>query len=389
MLGAGCDVPQKVNWLPDSSGIIFTEKEGACVSQFDLKRNAKRILVTDAGLGTDRGNPSPLGLRSDGLQFAVAVTELAQTKGSKIETYTSHIRIYDIDGNILQTTKPFTIQSSLDYASRTDNLVTEKVPVDWSGPKNKICFIVGEAGAKPCVIYDCSTEKYRNVGNIMPLQHVFSAVRPDGKGFVGLKETESNNTKFVFVEWDGWISEGEEFKAFNEPPESTFTGVDQGRWRGKTFIVKTVSSFKTVDSECQEFEFDTDLMKVKVHKTQPVVVGELMNLVGVHKFSDSDLQICSFYQKPKTFRLELQNTLEGRRKVLGIWELGEGFRFVPSPDDKKVAIVKKDKILIFDEEGLVAEVEREVAEVNREGAEEVDQKTASKPKMKDAQNPPR
>ncbi|MDC0265715.1 hypothetical protein OAK32_01385 [Mariniblastus sp.] len=390
LLGAGCEVQQKVNWLPDSSGIIFTEKGGACVSQFDLKRNAKRILVTDAGLGTDSENASPLGLRSDGLQFAVAVTEIAPTKGSKIKTHTSHIRIYDIDGNILQTTKPFTIQSSLGYASDTDKLVTKTVPVDWSGPKNKICFVIQFSGDKSaCVIYDCSTEKYRNVGNIMPLQAFFSAVRPDGKGFVGMKNVKPNETpKFVFVEWDGWISESEESDLFEEKIDGV-PSWDQGRWRGKTFILKVMlTSEDAGDSEWQEMEFDTDLMKLKVLKSQPVVVGELTNLASVHKFSDSDLQICSYSEKNGTYRLELQNTFEGRRKVLGVRKLAYG-TFYPSPDDKKVAISKEDKILIFDEKGLVAEVDREVAEVNREGAEEVDQETASKPKMKDAQNPPR
>lgn len=66
---SGCD-EDEFHWLPESSGIILTDKFGTQVIRYELEKKKTRVVAADTNSAT-----SVLGLREDGKQFVVATDE--------------------------------------------------------------------------------------------------------------------------------------------------------------------------------------------------------------------------------------------------------------------------------------------------------------------------
>jgi len=83
----GCELPG-VAWLPDSSGIVFTENKGTRLVHYDLKKKARRVIVNDTGTRTTWPAVSP-----DGKQVAVARWTAIPGKASQLQ-----VILYNLDG---------------------------------------------------------------------------------------------------------------------------------------------------------------------------------------------------------------------------------------------------------------------------------------------------
>jgi hypothetical protein len=345
---AGC-VPELVLWLPDSSGLLFTDKDGSRVVHFDLKRNAKRIVVADTGTNT----PWPA-IRVDGTQFAVAKCELKYTKGSTAHTITTQIQIYDMSGDLLKTSEPHTRTEENNRATANETTVAE-MALNWSGPKTKILT--------PSAIYDCSNDTWSNLDGIMPFPLENSPVRPDGKGFLATTAGgASEEQKLCFVDWDGWISE------FKPPAKFTYAAINfyaaiDFQWKDAIAVLTFADAI---------YEFDSVTMKTTKTATSAAVIGDLTQLSMIHSFPGGQFQICCFHDRDeRTWRLELQEPKKGRRKVLmsnSDYPEPPSWFSSPSPDGKKLAVTMmsskygsdRSKIIVLDGSGkIIASVDTE------------------------------
>lgn len=99
---SGC-VPENVVWLKDSSGIVYSDKEGRRLVRYDFAKKATRVIVADTGTETRWPAISP-----DGRLVAVARIELATTQGSNRHTIRSQVFIYDVDGNLVAQSTIYT-----------------------------------------------------------------------------------------------------------------------------------------------------------------------------------------------------------------------------------------------------------------------------------------
>ncbi len=347
----GC-IPEKLQWLPDSSGIIFTDKSGSRLVHFDLTRIAKRIVVANTGTNT----PMPA-MRSDGTKLAVARRERKYTQGSNLVIDTTQIQIYDLKGTLLKVSKPHVVQVKHTSSFSETKTDLSEAGLDWSGPYSKI--LTKDA------IYDCDGDNWTGLDGVEPAQFVLHdcpAIRPDGKGFVAIsfpaekKRAPQTAPKIFFVTWDGWRSE---FKNFEElyinieehykKNASDSHGIVTGwEWRG----TKLVSGL---------LEFDTDSSEATLIALSPVlpeIVGDTKALRERHFFPSTGYQICEFSGENGDWRLELQDSKKGRQKVLmsnkNVAGLPREFR--PSPDGKHVAVrigIEPVNIYVFDGNGNV------------------------------------
>ncbi len=210
---AGC-VPGFA-WLPDSSGLIFSAGErGQKLVHYDLARNRRHVLVEDTGAETNWPAVSP-----DGRQIAVA--KLLLKKGEKKTNL--QVLLYSRAGKLLKRSKVFDwAESDKPAPSDANNDRTAWPQLFWGPKDDKI--IVHAVGYT--AIYDAQADRLIHAGQGWLLAFGGTPVRPDGAGFLIIKN------------WQRWLKSGDGKNQQGVDPEFTF--VD---WRGKVQPLKAPGLF--------------------------------------------------------------------------------------------------------------------------------------------------
>jgi hypothetical protein len=208
---SGC-VPG-VAWLPDSSGFIYTSGEHFTkLVHYDVAKGEQHVLVEDTGAGTLWPALSPDGQR-------IAVAKLTLTKGQK--TTKLQVILYSRAGKELERSKVFD-WVELEKPAPTEAETSMLPQLFWAPQGNKI--IVHTSGADQggyTAIYDVKADRLIHAGEAQLLTFGSTPVRPDGAGFLVMKN----------MHWPNWW----EKKAGEADPDPQFAFVD---WQGKEKALK-------------------------------------------------------------------------------------------------------------------------------------------------------
>lgn len=339
---SGCGLPNAVLWLPDSSGIIFSEQDGSRLVQFDLSRQASRVIVRD----TNTNTPWPA-LRSDGKRVAVAKVEQFQTKDSDQIIVRTQVLIYDLNGRLVKESSVHKRIKKLEEPSSKTECTIGQSALNWAGPPSKI-IVYGEGVA----IYDCVKDNWLRLEEVFPWPFGNMPVRPDGEGFVaGVKG------RLCFVDWAGWISEFDLPLDFDEKSNPLIGN----EWNDDVFRL----IFRN-----EVLEFNTSSMKASRKKKPVDLVRSDDDLTAIYRFDGNVSQLCLFTKhksgdsdsKQDEWKLEIQIPTLGKRKVLFTNREYRGLAtlsFFPSPDKKKVALELVDQrddkrvIVVIDDSGEI------------------------------------
>jgi hypothetical protein len=216
---AGC-VPG-VAWLPDSNGFIYTSGEHFTkLVHYDVAKGQEHVLVEDTGAATLWPALSPDGQR-------IAVARLTVTKGLK--TTKLQVILYSRAGKELDRSKVFDWME-LEKPAPDDAVEkpTGMLPqLFWAPHGDKIIVHtsgVHTSGAEQggyTAIYDVKADKLIHAGDAQLLTFGSTPVRPDGAGFLVMKN----------MHWPNWWVE----KAGEVDPDPRFAFVD---WQGEEKALK-------------------------------------------------------------------------------------------------------------------------------------------------------
>ena len=321
LVGAGgCD-ERRIDWLPDSSGFVYTDKGGSRVVHYDLVRKAKRVIAQEANANCVRPAVSPAGKA-----VAVVREEWVSVTGSRDVTVKTQIVIYDFEGRELRRSKVLERTDPREKAATETGTTTQASWVVWAGHADKILT--------PWAIYDRAKDKWVPLAAV-PVALQVPACVPTPKGFLASGRADGMDDYTVFfVDWDGWASEFKE--RFKEPDEFNRSSAS-GAWDGGVWRLTTSAGVYSFDTTTLKHEFKKQLDKGWEAAGKPV---------WFHRFPGSDVHLCKFTKKMEQARndwdtiswLELRVPGKQRRKV--VFREGEytGFSAFPSPDGKRLAI---------------------------------------------------
>jgi hypothetical protein len=199
-VSAGC-IPG-VGWLPDSSGFVFTAgPTNTRLVHYDLAKGRQEVLVEDTGAGTLWPAVSPDGKR-------IAVARWAVTKGQKQTSL--QVIIYSRAGKELSRSKMLDWIVLKDQGPQASD--RSALPLLFWAPQGDRIVVTT---AVHTGIYDLKKNELVYSGPGILLAFGGSAVRPDGAGFLVIKNSEwmqswdrkdakrDINPGFAFVTWDG------------------------------------------------------------------------------------------------------------------------------------------------------------------------------------------
>jgi hypothetical protein len=326
-LAAGCNMPG-VAWLPDSSGFVFTEAKGARVVHYDVKKKARRVVVTDTGTRTIWPAVSP-----DGKQVAVARWAQFPDRTSQLQ-----VTLYDLDGKMAHRSRAYPWSEA-----RANQPEVGLTCLFWARA-DKLVVFTGEDTA----LYDPFQNTLVRVANCMPWPVGNNPARPDGRGFLASVRRGAGE-KLSFVTWDG--------KA--RPLDLGPRAEDEGTGDGLTWD-RSVASFRTPQAA---YHLDTARLTVKRdEKGKLDVVTNGDKVEAAHVFPGGSVLVVLENPKPpgvgeqQRSRIEFQNPQARTRRVLApkVETMPWGF---PSPDRKLFALYygpggsKEVKILVVDGAG--------------------------------------
>lgn len=204
---AGCQVPQNaIQWLPDSSGFIYT-KSSPFMGRSDVDTLCHYSAVywqtledgvREKPIASGRGRPS---LSADGKEVAFATIQ-ESADGVQVQ-----IHIYDLSGNEIHKSKPFLDPRLGSVAYWAD--------VVWS-PNGRfllICTTPQPGKTLETLAYDTKASVFRHFEGVsapLMMDDVLgcSPCSSDGRGFLAARMTEDPRRvkpfkELLFVEWEG------------------------------------------------------------------------------------------------------------------------------------------------------------------------------------------
>jgi hypothetical protein len=338
LVATGCD-EDAVVWLPDSSGFIYTNDDGTQVLHFDIKRRAKRIILSHMG-----GTTWP-GLSADGKRVAVADCTVTTTEGTSLIQYSLTVTLYSLEGEQLKRSKPITFTDTLTAAAEKSSVEKINVCLDWSGPANKI-LVVGHK----LRIYDTVQDKFRILPDCTTwLPGSGSSVTPDKKGFLAFKlvgasaiETILSDADFsvgtysvVYYDWDGWETDFEGDDLETILGQNGINGLFGSHWVDETTCV----------IEAEKGTMTVDLLK-KTATASSTVRPSLLStgkLVWRGRLGEK-AELCAYdaANENQAPRIRVEIHIPSERKRREVLAAGEyrlmAHNFFPSPNGSLVAI---------------------------------------------------
>jgi hypothetical protein len=330
--GAGC-VPDAVIWLPDSSGVIYTDKDGARLNHYDLGKKATRVICADTGTRTPWPAVSP-----DGSRVAVCRQVIIQPPNSKTKTTESQFIIYTLDGTEVHRSRIHQAQGPSEANAKAGETL-EGTGLIW--PTKDAIFLAG-------LRYEVSRQRFSK-DDIFPM--IFGA-SPDGESYLGVdyeRRTEDGKIRLVLVDKDGWTQTADQLV---EEHASYSTWTQHFRWSGPV---------ATCQGRGKSLRIDIRNMTVTETEQQldsPVPNAEL---VVAHDFPEKKTRIYALNEDAAdgTPRgMLLLQSLENKkfRRLLTLDGTGFPFGGIPfffrSPCDRffavRVPIDDENRILIYD-----------------------------------------
>jgi deoxyribonuclease V len=308
ILGFQTGCVQNVAWLPDSSGVIYSNQEGTCLRHYDLDRKTTREFVASTNAKTPCVGVSP-----DGKLVAVARLMKYPDRDSTVE-----VVFFDLAGKEVKRGRAHTW--SKDRDPNGPNL--ELVMVSWPLP-NKLLIYSGTTG-----IYDRERDQIIQVEEVMPWLTGNTPVRPDRKMFLAELQN-GDQPKLGLVDWEGkiqplnWVI-----------PQGNLAPCVELIWDGN--IARLVSAEAA-------WLVDTDKKTIKeLEKGAPNVLKGEGELRCMHTFPEGGYRLCVFQCKiegkdSNYARIELQKPADRKQLVL-VKKVNPFLTLFPSPDRKRVAV---------------------------------------------------
>jgi hypothetical protein len=326
LLIAGC-IPS-VAWFPDSSGLVFTEKDGRRLVHFDVKTRQCQVLVEDTRAKTLWPAVSP-----DGKRIAVAAWQHQGDRPSMLQ-----VAIY------LSTGTEEWRSTAFEWNRSTNRKETDlgETYVYWL-TKDRLLVQAGETA-----LYERDRDRLVRLPGVGPYPAVSSPVRPDGKGFLALHRTRDSKDELAFVDWQGKVHP----IAGEWPPEPFPFGYFL-RWEKDTAILAGPAT---------TLRADTHTRKLTQDKVRPAVMAADGDLCLAYPFPRIRTVLCLYQDsKPrpgeteKFCRIELHDLAARKRRLLLDRCALVPLAF-PSPDGKMVALryyptQETCRILILDSAG--------------------------------------
>jgi hypothetical protein len=324
---SGC-VPG-VAWRPDSSGFVYTDREGKRLLDFDLKTKKSSVLVADTGTATAWPAMSP-----DGKQLAVARAEERKGLPRRVQ-----VARYSSEGKLVGRSPWFELSGDPGKNNKVDATF-----LHWAAADR--ILVIAEATA----IYDVAKDRLIEVPEVAPWVAGMWGLRPDGKGFLAYDES-GEDVKLFFVGWDG---KKQAIKG-GWPKKEEYLLVG---WEKNTAILRSGDRMA---------EADLDKLTLAESKRKPVAFLEAEGeRSGYWLFPGKQMAVCVYTKMEKTpkgsrkyQRIEVEDLAGKNRRV--VVPKGEVFSvFAPSPDRKHVAIYYSladkggGKILVVSSAGDVA-----------------------------------
>jgi hypothetical protein len=223
---SGC-VPEKIVWLADSSGFVFTTgQEHDRIVHYDVPQTKWRIVVDNSRANT----PWP-GVRPEDNHIAVAKC----FSGDKC--YKLQVRVYNMEGRL--------VHESADYLWRPEpsnraSTALHKAAAAWCPKTDRILIsAAGHAG-----YYDYQKKSLHHLpDDLRPVLEGPFPIRPDGAGFLATRG-EGESVRLVFHRWTGNETE-------ITPPETLKTGEGwfSAKWKGKAIILSCGFGDTEIDTE--------------------------------------------------------------------------------------------------------------------------------------------
>lgn len=321
----GC-YERDVAWLPDSSGFVYTDKEGTRLVQYDVGKKARRVIVEDTKLYCRGPAVSP-----DGKHFALAKCESTSTVGSRTVTRKLVVVIFDREGREQGRSKVLEFEENARAPAGEYDTGTSPgwSLVCWEGHPDRLLTPFG--------IYDRKADRWIKLPAI-PIVFTVPGCPPTAKGFLaaevdplkpGVTEKKGER-KLCFIDWDGWASD------FKEPVKDLERDeLISGGWDDRTWRLVTTGGV---------YSFDTVGLKHEFTKVPDKAWDALGRPGRYHRFAGTDLVLAAFERKLKpdgyetAHRLELHAPGKQRRKVVFVDGEYLGFHLYPSPNGKLVAV---------------------------------------------------
>ncbi|MCA9092425.1 MAG: hypothetical protein KDA68_02975 [Planctomycetaceae bacterium] len=361
ILGAsGCTMRQNVMWLPDSSGFVYPESGGHRISRYDLTTKKAIPVIGETGIYCT--NPA---LNREGTRFAMAKYEVITLAATREVVTCEQVVIFNLQGEEVQRLPIHETRHKIDELNSqkkknqkkikvVDETETIDMTIDWSGPADRLL-----AGT---TLYNLQTGTWKEL-KAMPLPTCWDRSKGEGipgpieHGFLGLAgkpEGSEEQSVFVFVDWEGVISE---FQG-NVPSNGPSTQIISFTWEGRTAKFRGSDGVHEYDTQRMVYTFVPDTEPKSTtgnNRSKSSMTYEFPTTSVVLKFSAVDEE--NEISEEQLVRIDPKTKAE--TILIQPWTLEE-VRFFPAPDRRKMAVRgvnrkddKQETIVVIDENGTI------------------------------------